>query len=480
MSADWHQGTIDDVRQIVEERHLALPTGRFLAKAIAGEIRPNRDAPLWDLANVLYAIGRAASARGDKPVDAIEAALFDRRRVGASYIKGLFEAAPAGVRLTGDRLEVTAGAKGWSASHAAIGRTLALGDFIATGDELSMLPGLRAILLDLTDAKADPDQARADARRDLSRLLNEFRQRTMPLASGERRVRELEAFLRQRYGRDGDTVEWMTDDDVLGFWHMLTTEDRRVQFRTAVARIRAYAEVLREIAPRRQVSEAGSIDDRFDVAGPALGEDDGPEAATAWGDTLSDIRPLAERLDRIPETPNVLKGTERQALMELLSLDPWHLKKPLTVVRWLVFGYLQAIATQAERTRSKVASFAALAEANPDYAETVKTYQDAKAHLILIAMIAHGLRKSDKNAPRETIRELKQVRRRGFDAPIAELQPVFASFDGDLADVLIALNGFVEACAKLDRTRGLGAAYAKDLPLFLDQFEASYLQEATP
>jgi hypothetical protein len=395
-------------------------------------------------------------------------------------VKAVFEGAPDGVRLTADRLEVTAGAKGWSASFAAVGRTLALGDFIATGDELSMLPGLRAILIDLTDAKADADQARADARRDLSRLLNEFRQRAMPLASGERRTRELEAFLRQRYGRDGDTVEWMTDDDVIAFWQMLTSEDRRVQFRTAVARIRAYADTWKEIAPRRQVSEAGSIDDRFDLAGPALDEDDGPETATAWGDTLSDSPPLAARLDRIPETPNVLKGTERQALMYLLSLDPWHHKKPLTVLRWLVFGDLQAIATQAERTRSTVASFAALAEANPDYAETVKTYQDAKTHLILIAMIAHQLRKSDKNAPRETIRELKQVRRRGFDAPIAELQPAFATFDGDLADVLIALNGFIDACAKLDRTKGLGAAYAKDCPLFLDQFEASYRREAKP
>lgn len=479
MSADWHQGTIDDVRQLVEERHLALPTGRFLTKAIAGEIRPNRDAPLWDLANVLYALGHAARGRGETPVDAIEAALFDRRRVTTTYLTSLFDGAPAGVRLTGDRLEVTAGTKGWSASYAAIGRTLALGDFIATGDELSMLPGLRAILLALTAPKVDADQARTDARRDLSRLLNEFRQRTMPLASCERRSRELETFLRQRYGRDGDTVEWMTDDDIIAFWQLLTAEDRRVQFRTAVARIRAYAEVIKEIAPRRQVSEAGSIDDRYDLAGPSLDED-APDWATAWGDTLSELPPLAERLDRIPDVPNVLKGTEKQALMELLALAPWHQKKPLTVLRWLVFGYLQAIATQAERTRSKVASFAALAEANPDYAETVKSYQDAKAHLTLIAMIAHQLRKSDKNAPRETIRELKQVRRRGFDASIAELQPVFAAFDGDLADVLIAVNGFIEAAAKLDRTRGLGATYAKDVPLFLDQFEASYLQEATP
>ena len=52
-----------DLANVVDGRGLTRDTAGWLARAITGAIRPNRDKPLWDLAHACVALGQGRMAK---------------------------------------------------------------------------------------------------------------------------------------------------------------------------------------------------------------------------------------------------------------------------------------------------------------------------------------------------------------------------------------------------------------------------------
>jgi hypothetical protein len=438
-----------DLHAVADSRMLGRHDLSWLARAVAGAIRPSRDRPLWDFAHAVAALG--LDGRG--VIDLV----LDPRLATASALQDRLGAHPSADER-GLALEEP---RPWRIGWAGLARVLALGDFLITADDCAGLAELTTeIGTGLTPAAA-PDLARR-----LSSRLAQYRNLHMPLAPIERRFRAIRGFLRQR----GEAV---TDDAIVAFWRSDAAES--TLFTTIVEHFQTYERAAAAFADLTHLARAESL-----------------QAIDGWEDRLEavtlpavDAPVLAQALEAfadLTDGPKLLTKAEQDALAAVLSLDPYHRDRPLTVLRARAFGHIQSgIANRLRRGTGgpDVADRVACAEA--DYAALAEAASELTAHLRRCLTIALALRAGEGASGAlvaEGERELKRMRRAGFDAPRAKLAAAVALIDGALATATEGLRDHCNSIVGLAKTRPLNDRLVEDRATFSAAFRAIYLDTA--
>ncbi len=183
MAACLDEGIRTELATVVAGRGLSSSAAGWLARALVGAVRPNRDLPLLDLARALAALARRA---GGRDLRALLRVVFDPALARPGALQALLADEP-GATATGIALP------GWDhlLPYGALARSLALAELLALVDE-------SALLADLVEAlrrvAADPGQPSVeDAARALARALHGWRMRRLPFAALERGLRRIAA-----------------------------------------------------------------------------------------------------------------------------------------------------------------------------------------------------------------------------------------------------------------------------------------------
>jgi hypothetical protein len=436
-----------DLLAVSESRMLGRHELSWLARAVAGAIRPSRDRPLWDLAHAIAALG--LDGRGFVDL------AFDPALATATGLKDRLADHPAsdgrGLALSEPRP--------WRIGWAGLARVLSLGEFLLTADECA---GFAELATEIGPGVA-PSEAPALSRRLASRLA-QYRNAHMPLAPIERRFRAIRRFLHEA-NREGA----VTDDAIVVFWRSDVAET--ALFTTIVEHFVTYERAVLAFGSMTRLARADSLDSIEDW-------EDRLEAATLPAVDPPALADTLEALASLPDGPKLLTGAELEALSEVLAFDPYHRTRPLTALRARAFGRIQSgIANRLRRGVGgpDVAERTACAEA--DYGALVEGVETLAAHLRRCLTIALALRSSEAptgSLAAEGERELKRIRRAGFDAPRAELSAAIALIDGALATAAEGLRDHRAAVAALVKARPLNERLAEDRATFSAAFRAIY------
>jgi hypothetical protein len=440
-----------DLHAVCDSRMLGRHEVAWLARAVAGAIRPSRDRPLWDLAHAVAALGLDGRGFVDLALDpALSTAtgLQDRLSThAASDDRGLALDQPRPWRI------------GW----AGLARVLSLAEFLLTADECAAFADLVAEI----GAGILPAEAPDLARRLASRLAR-YRNDHMPLAPIERRFRAIRRFLHED-GHAG-TVK---DDSIIAFWRSDAAES--TLFTTIVEHFLTYERAAAVFGSMTELARVGSLDS-------IEGWEDRLEAVTLPVVDAPVLADALEALSGLADGPKLLTGAEQEALTEVLALDPYHRTRPVTALRARAFGRIQSGITNRLRRGSGGPDVAERTEcAEADYAALMEGAETLVAHLRRCLTIALALRSSEAlsgSLAAQGERELKRIRRAGFDAPRAELAATIALIDGALATATEGLHDHCTAVATVAKTKPLDERLAEDKATFSAALRAIYTGEA--
>ncbi len=347
MTGGYDEACAADLAAVAEGRDLSREDRAWLARVVAGAVRPNRDKPLWDLAHALAALARLTGARDGR--DLVTLAL-DPGIARADRLEARF----AG---TGDTVDARGpilpnGETGWRTTWIGLARLLALAEFVLTAEDLAQFAAVTAWLDDLA-AAPDAEGAAALSRR-LARHLAAYRHAHLPLAPLERRFRAILRFL------DGRRA--FTDDDILGFWRRQMREGERPAFRTVAEHFVTFEAASALLGGLAELASPASLD-------AVEGWEERLDASLADLAAAEPAETLVALLAALPDGgPKILTGVERDDLAEFLRLEPFHRTRPLTTLRAASFGRVQSgLANRLRRGGggADIAERAACAEARP-------------------------------------------------------------------------------------------------------------------
>ncbi|MGL4236177.1 hypothetical protein [Tabrizicola sp.] len=435
-----------DLHAVADGRMLGRQDRSWLARAVAGAIRPSRDRPLWDLAHAIAALGVDGTGLIDLALDpslASAAVLQDRLGdIAAADSRGLVLTAP----------------RPWRCSWTGLARCLSLAEFILTADALDGFTEIsERIGPGITVAEA-PDLARALAAR-----MAAYRRTHMPAAPIERSFHAIREYLRNAVKREG-----FVDDDILTFWQNGVAQD--VMFTTVVEHFITYERVLAEMGTLSAIGRADSLEDMDNW------EDRLEAASLPLVDAIS-LQDAMELLDAVEDGPKVLTGAEQEALAAVLNLDPFHRARPLTALRARVFGRIQAgIANRLRRGTGGADLADRIPALEADYSAAAEATETLVAHLRRCLTIALALRTGAEGGAlaEQGMRELRRMRRAGFDMPHERLAEAMAHMDEALAATAQALEEHRQAIARLHRAEPLDSRVARDRAAFSQTFAAIY------
>jgi hypothetical protein len=495
MANGYDERCANDLASVRENRQLSRDNACWLARAVIGAIRPNRDKPLWDMAHAVVAIG----AKGRAPA-VLDIVLDSRLATPEAIAQHLSSIVPP-ERCDERGLLLRAGDTLWKGSWTGLVQLLALAEFILTMEEFA---GFREVSGWLDEALAPPHDVDLLVSR-LVRRINLYRRAHVPLAPVEKRFRAILEFLSKSRGRDGarDTFD---DDDIQAFWRTRITAGGRPQFRTIVDHFITFEKATKTLGSLRSIAEAMSLE--------AI-EDWAARLEAKLGDlTTSDDAEvsLAEGLAAIPKSPNILKRTERKHLIDVLSLDPFHRTRPLTVLRTVSFGRVQSGIANWLRRRgggSPIEERVRCANAE-SYADVLARAKVLKEHLDRMIGIATALRFRDMNFDDPAVAErladwladighiygqnvtagdlrkqvadwlddIRNIRRKGFDRDREELGAAFAKVDEALISVRDEIERFMSSAAKPVKGRLPTDRFPEDRTFFSDAFTDAYVHKA--
>jgi BMFP domain-containing protein YqiC len=466
MTGGYDERCAADLANVCEGRDLSRQDRAWLARAVTGAMRPNRDKPLWDLAHALAALAQLAGARDGR--DLVTLAL-DPDLAQAATIEARFSGARAGSAEADARGLVIEGA-GWRITWSGLARLLALAEFVLTAEDLAGFATLSGWFDEL--AREPGAEAAGFLSKRLARHLAAYRNAHLPLAPLERRFRAILGFL---HGRSD-----FGDDDVLEFWRAEMGENERPGFRTIAEHFVTFESVVSALGGLAGLRAAASLDsdeawhDRVDTS-----------LADVVGDEPAEN--LAAMLLGLPEGPKILTGAERDDLVDLLRLDPFHRTRPLTTLRAVSFGRVQSgIANRLRRGGGggEVAERAACIDAEPYDAIAVRAASLA-AHLKRMVGIAACLRLPAETADaalRAALQaaeaDLKRVRRSGFDGDRAALAAGFAAVDETLVRTAEEVAALIRAMQNLEARRPLPEIFAADRRIFAETLTQAYAGES--
>jgi hypothetical protein len=491
MANGYDERCAADLANVVEGRRLGRENACWLARAVIGAIRPNRDKPFWDIAHAVVAIGAKGGAR------AILDIVLDPRLVAPEAIARHLSSIVPPERRDERGLLLQASDTLWKGSWTGLTRLLALAEFILTMEEFA---AFREVSRWLDEALAPPHDVDLLVSR-LVRRINLYRQAHVPLAPIEKRFRAILVFLSESRGRDvrGDTFD---DDDILAFWRAEITAGERPQFRTVVDHFITFEKATKTLGSLRGIAEAMSLE--------AI-EDWAERLEAKLGDlTTSDDAAvtLAESLAAMPKSPKILTGAERDDLIDVISLDPFHRTRPLTVLRTVSFGRIQSGIANWLRRRGggrSISERVDCADAK-SYADVLARAEALKMHLGRMIRSAAALRFGGKsfddpavakqlaawltdighihgqNVTAADLREqfavwladTRNIRREGFDGDHEELAAAFAKVDEALISVGDETERFTSAAAKPVKGRLAADRFPEDRTFFSAAFTDAY------
>lgn len=467
MANGYDERCAGDIANVKEGRRLSQENACWLARAVIGAIRPNRDKPFWDMAHAVVAIG--AGGRTQAILDIV----LDPRLVAPEAIARHLSSIVPPERRDEHGLSLQAGDTLWKSSWAGLVRLLALAEFILTMEDLAAFSEVSGWL---SEALAPPHDVDLLVSR-LVRRINLYRQAHVPLAPIERRFRAILIFLSKNQGKDVRSGTF-GDDDILAFWRAEITGGERPQFRTVVHHFITFEKATKILGSLRGLMQPMSVEaiedwERLDAT---LGE------LTTSDDAAVTI---AASLATMPEAPNVLKGTERNDLIDVISLDPFHRTRPLTVLRAWSFGRIQSgIANWLRRHGGgpPIEDRVRCADAE-SYVDVLSRAKDLKQHLDRMIRIAATLRLGAKSFDDPAVAkelaaaeaDIGRVRRAGFDDR-ETLAAAFATFDEALISVRDEIERFASAAANPVYGRLPTDRFPEDRAFFSAAFTDAYLR----
>jgi hypothetical protein len=479
--------TASDLKDIVESRRLNIAQAKVLTRNVTGALRPNRDFYLWVLVNVLQAAFLAGSKR-ERNFNHINCALeiamadnAERRQVLTDYCAG-----HDGIRLTGEGLAV--GDLKFAASWARIEHALAFGEFFIVGHDRALCNSFMAAVTTLGEAMAAAAGVEA-AVSILSRRIGQWRRDNLPLGRYERQFSALIAFLNGRGPGGRGKGLTFDDDDIVAYWGK-GVDGERLMFATAVERFRDFERYLTKQSAIRNLGMPADLDALVTRMNLDF------ETGESWHDTEDEQAEdrLVEALNCIPAEPKTLKGTERQLIECLVTLQPYPKQRPLTVLRLLAFGAVQSgIANRLRRGKggADVEARVTCAEAE-NYDMIAVEFKGLLEHFESLLRIAAALR-FDGEAPMQDVdpalaervqrradiiqqgnADLKRMRRAGFDQPREDLAAIFREFDGVISELRDVVRDFTKAVERLGEGEALCDRFAKDKPVFSEILTRAY------
>lgn len=458
MANGFDERCVADLANVVEGRRLGRGNAGWLARAVTGAIRPNRDKPFWDLAHAVMAIGREGGAK------ALLDAVLDPRLVTPDAIARYLSPRLPPERRDERGIVAQVGTTLWKGSWTGLARLLALAEFVLTMEDLSAFRDVSAWLDEALSMPHDVDLLVTR----LVRRINLYRQAHVPLAPVEKRFRAVLTFLGAG-AANARKPETFDDDDILAFWRAEVAAGGRPLFRTVVEHFITFEKAASILRGLRDVTEPASLEsvedwaDRFDTM---LGD------LVAGDDTAVT---LAESLAIMPETPKILTGTERDDLIDIVSLEPFHRSRPLSVLRTVSFGRVQSGIVNRLRRQGggpPVAERVDCADAR-SYAEVLARADTLKTHLGRMIRIAATLRMGQKQLDDPAVitllaaaeADIGRVRRAGFDDR-EELARAFAKVDEALISVSDEVEHFRSAATRPAKGRPYVDRFPEDRAFF--------------
>lgn len=467
MNLGYDERCAADLANVVEGRSLAQADAAWLLRVVTGAIRPNRDKPFWELAHLLRALASDADD-GAALCDIVLDPNLTRVEVLARRFADLRLAKEA--RLDERGLVLGGLERDWQASWKGMARLLALAEFLLTAEDLAHFAEIRRWLAEL--AAADESKPAIDLMvKRLVRLAAGYRQEHLPLAPVERRFRAILTYLATRPG--ADRHDRFDDDDILGFWQAESAEGERPQFRTVAEHFVTYQVVLVALGGLAGLRQAVSLETIADWADRL---DSSLDEAVGLDETALK---LATALAAIPDTPKILTGAEREDLIDILWLEPFHRTRPLTVLRSISFGRVQSGLANRLRRGSGGADIAERVRcADAEAYDAVLSRADALAkHVERMTRIAAALRIGEAARIDAKVAavlaaaeaDLGRIRRAGFDAERSVLAAAFAMIDETLVRAMAEIPAFVTAATPLQ------GRFESDRAIFASVFHEAYL-----
>ncbi|MGU3538032.1 hypothetical protein [Methylobacterium sp. A54F] len=457
-----------DLANVGEGRDLTREDRAWLIRVVTGGVRPNRDKPLWELAHALAALAALTRAREGRDLVTL---VLDPRLARPGAAAARFADAQAEAAATDARGLVLPAERDWHCTWAGLARLLAVGEFLLTADDLASFATVSGWFDELVAA---PGAAAAELLgKRLARQLSAYRNAHLPLAPYERRFRAILAHL------DGRTA--FTDDDIVAFWQgVMAAGEERPGFRTVAEHFVTFEVAGHLVGSLASLGSAASLD-------AVAGWEERLDASLADLAAAEPAEGLADLLADLPDGLKILTGAERDDLADLLRLDPFHRTRPLTSLRAVSFGRVQAgLANRLRRGGggAGLAERAACAEAE-SYEDLAARAGALSAHLGRMLRIAAALRLAAADDLSPEVRaalaaaeaDLKRVRRAGFDDR-ARVEAGFAAADAALLRLAAEVGRLERSLDALGRQRPLAAAFAADRSVFAETLSAAYADEA--
>jgi hypothetical protein len=478
MANGHDEACASDLGNVIEGRALSRDEAGWLARAVTGAIRPNRDKPLWDLAHALVLLGQqrikaAVDARG------VFDLVLDPRLARSDVLHQQLAAVLMPAALDQRGIVFNGLATPWQMGWGGLARLMALAEFILTMDALGSFRDITEWLDEALTARSTAEGIELLVKR-LTRQLNLYRQAHVPLAPVEKRFRTILSFLGARRG--AARLNQFDDADIAECWASEIGQGERPLFRTVAEHFVTYEKLSAVMGSLRGVSEAvsvESIEDWADRLDAMLGDVAMPEEAEFT---------LSQQLAALPDTPKILTGAERDDLADLIALAPFHGSRPLTVLRSVSFGRVQSGIGNFLRRGSggfPVEERVTCREAET-YEEIIARAEALRQHLGRMVKIAAALRLSGQNFDQPEItamlaaaeNDIKRVRRAGFDDR-ETLKAAFARIDETLLSVSAEIGRFLVAVAKPSGGALPQIHFEQDRDFFSGCLKAAYMTHET-
>lgn len=512
---DWgiDPARVAEISTIASSRRFSARDTEKFVLAITGGGSENADLPLWDMLQVLFALG-ALTANPRMPArDAAIGCMLDESGILLRPLRqgSAVRAELAGATIAASAAEIVlsyGGARGEpktrSFSWSRIRRALGLADFLfaAEADERTEggLAALRTALDAVFALPAFDEDGLKRAVQEPARFMRAWRRRHLPLLAFADLIRQREAFLNATGRRERQRE--FDPDDLVSLWSFALLHGETWSFARFAERFGALIREERGSVGRRDFMAPASIDTLM-----ARQPSENPEEALiAWLDhqaLLGELEPedidedddpeeeededgvVRERvyaaLMRLPAEPKFLNKEERESIGRALALLPLAHEQPLTLVRSRAVAPWENRLVEASRRIA--GSNRGQVDQSPepfDYAGIAAGLAALGRRLDELLLIGNALEVIEGPRSEAALLEGQKLLRRwrhdraSFRIEDAKLALIFARHGGALRTVAAALHRINRQQKRFGETTDLVAQAASDEARFTDVFSQRY------
>lgn len=466
--------TLIDIEHICEARSFSLSDRDRLTSYVTGAVRPNRDKPIWECCQLLAKLAETFESDGLSANNSIK-----------EIVALILDPSPQ----LPDSLKAETGDLRPSYSHMKV--LLGFLEFLFTHGGLAHFAPMEAEVRDIIEAEsgAAREAAVKTAVSSISRYLHRYRVDHFPAAKHEKVFRAILTFLGNQ--DDGIAVNLrFSDDDMLKFWEEALQAGERPLFRTVVSHFQIVATVSADLRDQSALNTTEALDTSDWFFNNLTERADLVDRGHAPTDRY---RILLEYLeDSGPEKVKALTKVQKRQLRELVDWGVFLPEFPLTVLRILSFGAVQVGISNYLRRGSGGGDIASrvLCEDASGYDDLLDDYQTMKAHLDrLVAVSAYvvfgGNEEEAAKRPdqlRQILemgkRELRRIKRAGFEKPLDELKTLLEPSVPALIGLRDAVVTFLESATAMRQATSLDIRFEDDRKRFSGALSHAYLTPA--